>query len=178
MSWAVAAEIGLTVASSLLGGSDNSAARAQARAAALEAAQLERRAKQEEAEGGRAAVEIKRQGDVLNSDARAAMAASGGITDDAGSVDILGEIKGVVEHNRLSALFTARQTAEDTRQSAKLLLAGAAIAEREANQSENGLATMLSLASKVVPMAKEAGWFEKDKVVTLPTTTKPKTTLT
>lgn len=64
-----------------------------------------RRANQAQASGQRRAIEVRRQGDQVQSDARAAMAASGGVTDDAGAIQQLADIQQAFDYNALSALY-------------------------------------------------------------------------
>jgi hypothetical protein len=155
MPYAAAIGIGLQVGSSLLGKrSSDKAAKAAKAAAKMEAAQLEKRANQEEAQGGREAIEIRRQGLVIQSDAKAAMAASGGVTDDEGAVKTLSDIHGVVNYNALAALFTAKETAQQTRDAAKVVRAGGR-STASAYKAE-GRATLLRGASAVYSMGKEA----------------------
>ena len=71
-----------------------------------------RRAKAATATGQRKATEIRRQGRVIQSDARAAMAAGGGVTDDAGAIEQLANIAQVTDYNQLAALYEGDTEAE------------------------------------------------------------------
>ena len=154
--------VGLQVGSTLLGKrSSDKAAAAAKRAAKIEAAQLEKRANQEEAQGGREAIEIRRQGLVIQSDAKAAMAASGGVTDDVGAVKTLSDIHGVTNYNALAALFTAKETAQQTRDAAKAVRAGGR-STASAYKAE-GRATLLRGASSVYLTGKEANLWGNPK---------------
>lgn len=57
------------------------------------------------------AYETRRQGRVAMSDARAAMAGSGGVTTDPGATDILGNISNTYGYNALMALYNANAKA-------------------------------------------------------------------
>lgn len=63
------------------------------------------KAKTQKATGSRRAYEAGREGDIVASDARAAMAAGGGSTTDAGATKILGDIGAQADYNALSALY-------------------------------------------------------------------------
>ena len=69
------------------------------------ARQNKRNAKASSAEGIRNANEIQRQGDQTKSDAAAAMAASGGVTDDVGAITTLTDIDAVTDYNALAAIY-------------------------------------------------------------------------
>lgn len=73
-----------------------------------------------EAEGLRRAAEINRQGDLLQSDAVAAMVASGGVSDDVGAIKTLADIEQVSDYNALSALFESRSRADQQRYAAQI----------------------------------------------------------
>ena len=89
------------------------------RSAKFSSEQMDRNALAELAMGSRDAAEIRRQGDVMQSDARAAMAAGGGTTTDAGAIGTLGKLKQVSDYNALSALFGAQTKASSLRDAAK-----------------------------------------------------------
>lgn len=63
------------------------------------------KAKTAMAVGSRKAYESKRSGDIVASDARAAMAASGGVTTDPGAIETLGKIKAEAEYGSLAAMY-------------------------------------------------------------------------
>lgn len=79
------------------------------------AALNERRAKAATAVGQRKASETRRQGRVIQSDAKAAMAAGGGVTDDAGAIEQLANIAQVTDYNQLAALYEGDTEAEGLR---------------------------------------------------------------
>ena len=85
----------------------------------FEASQINRNAKAISAKGNREAYETRRQGKVLASNARAAMAGSGGLTSDAGAVEDLAKIKRTTDYNALSALFESETQAENLKMKAK-----------------------------------------------------------
>jgi hypothetical protein len=78
------------------------------RSAGMEADQMAQKAKSAFAKGTVDAAEQRRQARVTKSDARAAMAGSGTVTDDAQAISQLAEIEQVGEFNAMSALFGAR----------------------------------------------------------------------
>lgn len=61
------------------------------------------------ARGTREAAEIRRQGDMMQSDAAASMAAGGGVTDDAGAIETMGDIHQVANYNAMTALFEGEE---------------------------------------------------------------------
>lgn len=110
----------LLVAGTVLGaGSAISQGNAQDKAARFEARQLEREAKRAFAQGTREQSEINRQGRVLESNTRAQMAGSGGVTDDAGATGTIGEGNAVMEYNALAAMYQAKSVAQGRRFQAK-----------------------------------------------------------
>lgn len=70
------------------------------------------KAKTQRAKGSRKAYEAGREGEILESNARAAMAAGGGSTTDAGATKILGDIGAQAEYNALSALYEGETGAD------------------------------------------------------------------
>ena len=70
-----------------------------------------RRSNQARASGQRRAIEVRRQGDALQSDARAAIAASGGVTDDVGTIKQLADIDQATDYNALAALYEGESEA-------------------------------------------------------------------
>jgi hypothetical protein len=72
-----------------------------------EAEQIERNVRNQYAADILQAREVRREGDRLISDARAAIAASGGVTTDAGSIDILSKLDRDIEYNRMATLYDA-----------------------------------------------------------------------
>lgn len=150
--------IGLAVGSTLLSAkSSRDSAKAAQKAAKYEALQLDKLANQQEAAGGREAIEIRRQGEVLKSDAKVAMAGSGGVTDDVGAVKTLSDIHGVVNYNALAALFEAKQTAQQTRESAKVVRKGGRAAAAAGKAESN--ATLLRGASSIYNTGVDRKWW-------------------
>ena len=96
------------------------AGKAGKRAKYMEAASLERRAKQEEGAGSRTAVEVRRQGEKLKSDATLAIVAGGGVSDDAGALEIQGDIAGVTNYNALMAIWEGKSLAQQSREAADI----------------------------------------------------------
>ena len=78
----------------------------------FEAAQLDRQATARYAEGTRSAYEDKRASDIVQSNARAAMAASGGTTTDEGATEQLAGIESRGKYNVLASLFDAEVDAQ------------------------------------------------------------------
>lgn len=81
-------------------------------AAKSEAMQRERNAKQTAAAGRRRAAEIRRQGRVRHGDARAAMAAMGGVADDVGALDQLDNLDAVSQYNALASIYESDVNAD------------------------------------------------------------------
>ena len=81
------------------------------KAAQFEAAQLEEQAKARYAQGTREAYESRRVGRIMESDARAAMAAGGGSTTDAGAIEQLGKISAESDYESLAALYEGETAA-------------------------------------------------------------------
>lgn len=89
-------------------------------AADMTAEQARMNAKSSMAEGIRAAHEIHRQKRVAKSDARAAMAASGGVTDDISAIKTISDIDRIYNYNALAALFAAKTQADDQNYAAEM----------------------------------------------------------
>jgi hypothetical protein len=70
------------------------------------------KAKTEMASGTRKAYEYKRQGDTAMSNARAAIAAGGGSTTDAGSAELMGKMGAQTDYNALSALYEGQTNSD------------------------------------------------------------------
>jgi len=139
---------GLSVISTLLSvKSSKEAAQAAGRAAELSSRQYERNARQELLAGERTAKEIKRQGEVIQSDTKAAMAASGGTTTDVNAVKTQAEIEQVVDYNALAAIYESEESAKDDLFAAKVVRAGGQAAQKTAKTSQ--IATVLGGASDV-----------------------------
>lgn len=107
-----------------------------------EAAQLFRGAKAVQARGTRASADQKRKGEIIQSNARAAMAGSGGVTTDPGAIEQLGDIKQATDYNALAAIYEAETKAQGLRARGK-----AAIYEGKAAKkagARKALGTLLS----------------------------------
>jgi hypothetical protein len=100
-SFMTLASTAMKVASSMSQGN------AQAAAAAFEADQLERNSIARYAQGTREAQERLREGRIIQSNARAAMAGSGGVTDDPAALETQAEIRNATDYNALAALYNA-----------------------------------------------------------------------
>jgi hypothetical protein len=72
------------------------------------------------ATGTRQVAEINRQKEVLKSNAKAAMAAGGGVTDDAGAIESMDGIDKVMGYNALTAMYEANTIADDWKFKAKI----------------------------------------------------------
>jgi len=116
-------------------------------AKSFEARQLKRNATASLAKGTREAQEIRRQGKIQASNARAAMSGMGGITTDAGAVRELGDIKKVTDYNALSALFESETEAENL----KLKARTSKLEGRQAGMAgvRKSLATVLKNSDKI-----------------------------
>ena len=78
----------------------------------FEEAQLKQQATARYAEGTREAYEERRRADIVSSNARAAMAASGGTTTDEGASEQLAKIGAEGDYNVLASLFDAKVDAQ------------------------------------------------------------------
>jgi len=107
--------LGLMAATTVLNMSSASSA---AEAAYADAARLERMATARYAKGTREAGEEKRQGDIVLSNARAAMAAGGGTTTDPAAIEAQGKIASEGEYNSLMAMYEGKLESEDMRDQA------------------------------------------------------------
>lgn len=115
-------------------------------AANFEAAQMVRNAKARYAQGTRDTQEALRQGRVLQSNARAAMAAGGGVTTDPGAIEQLAKLKDVTDYNALSQLFQAK-----TEFGAGMTQAAARRMEGS-RAKKNSIISALSKASTLIPV--------------------------
>lgn len=70
------------------------------------------KAKTDRARGSRLSYEAGREGEIAESNARAAMAAGGGSTTDAGATKILGDIGAQADYNALLALYEGETGAD------------------------------------------------------------------
>lgn len=77
-----------------------------------EASQIRKNASETRALGQRDARDARLEGDVILSNARAAMAAGGGSTTDAGAIKTLAQIEDRVEYNALGRLFESNLEAD------------------------------------------------------------------
>lgn len=77
-----------------------------------QADQLEANAKASKAKASRSAEEERRRGDIILSNARAAMAGNGGVTTDSGATQNLAEIEQVVDFNSLASIYDGDSQAE------------------------------------------------------------------
>ena len=91
-----------------------------AKAGTIKQRQLERSADASKARATRESAEIQRQGDLIKSDASAAMAASGGVTDDPGAIEQMTKIQQVVDYNALSAIYEGDVEAQQKRYAGKV----------------------------------------------------------
>ena len=96
-------------------GSQIAAGRAEAKMAESEAEQFERNAKATLAEGTRRVAEHLRQGQIAQSNMRAQMAGSGGVTDDPGAIQTLGEAGRVTKYNALASIYSTQSEAQGQR---------------------------------------------------------------
>lgn len=90
------------------------------KAAKLEAKQMEAQGKADIAQASQEAFEAARQGDILLSDQRAAMAASGGVTTDAGNTEIAARTARDIEFNVLSKMFAGESALQDANKRASV----------------------------------------------------------
>lgn len=97
----------LTVAGSWL------EADAERKALRMKADQLQERGRAAYSDATRSAAEEIRQGKILQSNARAAMAGGGGVTTDQGAEAILGRIGGDASYNAFARMFEGRTRQED-----------------------------------------------------------------
>lgn len=96
-----------------------SAGESARQASRFEARQLQRKADARYAQGTREAHEARREGEIVASDARAAMAAGGGTTTSPGAIRRLGRIESEGEYNALAALYSAGSDAAGLRRAAR-----------------------------------------------------------
>lgn len=74
-------------------------------------AQIRKNAIAKRAKATREAQKIKRRGDIMASNARAAMAASGGVASDPGAIDRLAGIGEITDYNTFAALYAGEEQA-------------------------------------------------------------------
>lgn len=125
------------------------------KAADFEAGQLEEQASARLATGTRQAYETRRQGDIVSSDARAAMAAMGGTTTDAGAVEQLAALDTVTDYNVLATLYDARTESEGLRKQAEATRKSGRIKERAGKFA--AASTLIQGGAAVFPNLQQ-GW--------------------
>lgn len=135
------AQTALSIGGSLQQGSANE------KAGKYEAAQLRANANARYAQGTREAQEKQREALRLLSNARAAMAGSGGVTTDAQATQQLGRIQDEGRYNALASLYDAQAEADGLRAQAAAREKGG----KSANTASKfkGLSTALKFASTV-----------------------------
>ena len=116
----------------------------------LKAAQYAKAAKASAAVGTRKSAEIRRQGAGMQSDAAAAMAASGGVTDDAGAIQTMADIEQVTDYNALSAIFEGGTKAQEQQFAGSLSKWEGKEAKRASKRE--AVSTVISSASKAYGM--------------------------
>lgn len=104
--------IGLLAGTALQAGGAIQAGNAAKRGADFEAAQLQRNAMAQRAMGTRQAFQQRQEGATMMSNARAAIAAGGGSTTDAGSMEMLADISEMTDYNVLAALYDSESKAQ------------------------------------------------------------------
>jgi hypothetical protein len=105
------------------------------------------------AEGTRIAQEEIRQGRIMQSQARAAMASSGGVTTDPGAVVQLGNIGAEAEYNALAALYSGKSAKTAADEDAAMMRYGGSMARRQARAS--ALSTVLQGATSAYSSYKD-----------------------
>lgn len=140
--------IGLMVGSTVLSASSALEQGDQAeRDAKQDAYELEQAGTAAYADSTRRSYEAAREGKIVASNARAAQAASGGVTTDAGATDQLAEIERDAQYNSMSALFEGKSKREDyLRQAARRRIEGKEA--KEASRME-AITTVLSGGSQI-----------------------------
>lgn len=113
----------------------------------FEARQIKRNADAIAAKGSRDAQEVRRQGKITASNARAAMAGAGGLVSDAGGIEGLAAIKQVSDQNALSALFESDTQSENLRMKARAVKQSAKGEYRKG--ATKSLGTILRDADKI-----------------------------
>jgi hypothetical protein len=130
---AQAAAAGLAIGSTLMD------LKGQREQTAFDSAMADRKATLAKATSQRRAMEARRQGDRTASDAQAVMAGSGGVTDDAGAVEQIANIKATSDYNALAALYSGNTEAKGLQIEDKM--------RRKASKNKQ-IATALGGASK------------------------------
>lgn len=116
------------------------------RAAEFEAGQLEEQATARYARGTREAYEAKRAGDIMESRARAVMAAGGGLASDPQAIEQLGRIGAESEYEALTAMYEGETEAAGLRRQAAARRYGGKMKKRAAKFK--ALSTAISGGSK------------------------------
>lgn len=124
--------------------------KAEKRVAYDEAAQLENNAVAAYASGTRQAYEHAREGRIAASDARAAMASSGGTTTDYQATRQLAKTKDTASYNSLASLFEAKVESNNLRKQADTRRKEGDRAKREAKWS--AVSTVLRSATNAAGM--------------------------
>lgn len=101
VTWVIIASTALKAGGSIMEGN------AADQAAKFEAKQIEQNATARYAQGTREVDEALREGRIVASNARAAMAASGGLASDPGAIEHLAKINEEADYNALAALYSA-----------------------------------------------------------------------
>lgn len=125
----------------------------------FEARQINRNATAIAAKGTRDAAEVRRQGKLMASNARAAMAGSGGVSSDAGGIEGLANIKRVTDQNALTALFESETQADSLRLQAKAVKQSGR--QALAGGVKKSLGTVLSNSDRI--FSKDSPTFAGDK---------------
>lgn len=112
-------------------------------ASKYEAEQMVQQAKARYAQGTREAQEARRRADLMESNARAAMAGSGGVATDPGAIEQLSKIREVGDYNALAAMFEAESEGKGLRQAAKSRLHEGRLAKKTAFSTALGKAMSL-----------------------------------
>lgn len=120
-------------------------------AARMTERQLKQNANQTEAEGLRKGAEYRRMGDVMQGDARAAMAAGGGVTDDVGAITQLADIENVFDNNAMAAIYESRNRAQQQRYAGDVARAEGKFAKKSSRLK--ALSTVFSGGSKAAGMS-------------------------
>ena len=121
-------------------------AKAEAADALFTAEQLEANAKAIQAQGSRAAYFRRRDADIMESDAKAAMAAGGGGVDTQG----LADINTAGDYNVVAELFDSERRASGVKKQAEAKRVEARLAEQRARRKKrSGLGSVLSGAASV-----------------------------
>lgn len=86
----------------------------------FKARQERRNAKNALAEGIRESGNIRRQGEITQGNAAAAMGASGGVTDDVGAIKTMADIESITNYNAATAIYGGRQRQQNLNLQARM----------------------------------------------------------